>query len=393
GHGLRRGLSGVLSVVRAARRRARVRAWTWRLDAPRVAGSCLRDVAHRRHAQANRAELATRPRDRRAHRPGTPPPTDVALHRGRLGSALALVGDRGHLLALGDTPSGRLYKALVAKDLATSVFGFPMTQFEPGLALFGAELEASMNQEASMKVMTDTLESIKDHPFTEEELKRAKDALLNAWDRAYSDPETVGIQLSEAIASGDWRLLFLERDQVRKATLASVQQAAERYLLRSNRTSGMYIPTDKPVRAPAFKAVDFDALFKDYKGDGEFTAAESFDTSAANIDARTSRSTLDLPNGRVELALLNKPTRGNRTTATLEIQTGNEKNLQGQSSAADALGELVLRGTPTMTRQQIQDKFQALNASVDVDSRAGQLNIHISTTEKNLPDTVSTVLD
>lgn len=294
---------------------------------------------------------------------------------------------------LGDTPSGRLYKALVTKDLATSVFGFPMTQFEPGLALFGAELEASMDQEAGMKVMTDTLESVKDHPFTEEELKRAKDALLNAWDRAYSDPETVGIQLSEAIASGDWRLLFLERDHVRSATLASVQQAAERYLLRSNRTSGMYVPTEKPVRAPVFKAVDFDALFKDYKGDGDFTAAESFDTSAANIDTRTARSTLELPNGKIELALLNKPTRGNRATATLEIQTGDEKNLQGQSSAADALGELVLRGTPTLTRQQIQDKFQALNATVDVESRAGQLNIHISTTEKNLPETVRTVLD
>ncbi len=294
---------------------------------------------------------------------------------------------------LGDTPSGRLYKAMVAKDLATSVFSYPMTKFDAGTALFAAELEASMDPAASLKAMKDTLESIKDHPFTEEELKRAKDSILNAWERSYSDPENVGIRLSEAIASGDWRLLFLERDQVRNATLASVQQAAERYLLPSNRTAGSYIPTEKPQRAPAFKNTDFDALFKDYKGDGDFQAAESFDTSPANIDARTQRSSLELPNGKVDLALLNKPTRGARVEATLQIQTGDEKNLQGQRTTADALGVLLLRGTPTMTRQQIQDRFQALNATVNISTGAGQLDVNISTTEKNLADTVSTVLE
>lgn len=294
---------------------------------------------------------------------------------------------------LGDTPSGRLYKAMVAKNLATSVFSYPMTQFDAGTALFGAELEGSIDPQASLNVMIDTLESIAKHPFTEEELKRAQDSLLNAWERAYSDPETVGIRLSEAIASGDWRLLFLARDQVRKATLASVQQAAERYLLPSNRTAGTYIPTEKPVRAPAFKRTDFDTLFKDYKGSGDFQAAESFDTSTANIDARTQRSVLELANGKVELALLNKPTRGARVEASLEIQTGDEKNLQGQRASADALGVLLLRGTPTMTRQQIQDRFQALNARVTISTRAGQLDVDISTTEKNLAETVSTVLD
>lgn len=294
---------------------------------------------------------------------------------------------------LGDTPSGRLYEALIAKAMATSVIGYPMSQFDPGTVIFAAELEGSMDPAASLKVMIDTLESIKTHPFTEDELKRAKNVLLNAWDRAYSDPEEVGIRLSEAIASGDWRLFFLDRDRVRSATLAEVQQAAERYLLTSNRTVGTYIPTDKPVRAPAFKTVDFDTLFKDYKGDGKFKAAESFDTSAANIDSRTVRTTLSLPNGEVKLALLNKPTRGGRVHAVLEAHTGDEQTLQGQRVVAGAMGELLLRGTPTLTRQQIQDKLHALNASVDIDSSAGNLAVQIATTEKNLPDVIGLVLE
>ena len=61
---------------------------------------------------------------------------------------------------------------------------------------------------------------------------------------------TGGVALSEAIAAGDWRLFFLQRDRARKATLAEVQQAATTYLVQSNRIEGRYIPTDKPLRAP-----------------------------------------------------------------------------------------------------------------------------------------------
>ena len=83
--------------------------------------------------------------------------------------------------------------------------------------------------------------------------------------------------LSEAIAAGDWRLFFLQRDRARKATLAEVQQAATTYLVQSHRIEGRYIPTEKPVRAPQTQRVDLTAVFKDYQGDPDFKAASAFD--------------------------------------------------------------------------------------------------------------------
>ena len=59
------------------------------------------------------------------------------------------------------------------------------------------------------------------------------------------------MSLSEAIALGDWRLFFLGRDQVRDVKLADVQRVAEAYLRPSNRTLGIYLPTEQPQRAPA----------------------------------------------------------------------------------------------------------------------------------------------
>ena len=66
--------------------------------------------------------------------------------------------------------------------------------------------------------------------------------------------------MSESIALGDWRLLFLQRDRIRNVKVADVQQAAAHYLKAANRTLGQFIPTDKPDRAPLAKAPVIKAL-------------------------------------------------------------------------------------------------------------------------------------
>ena len=59
-----------------------------------------------------------------------------------------------------------------------------------------------------------------------------------------SDPERVGVALSEAIAAGDWRLFFLQRDRARKATLGDVQKAATSTWCRATASRGRYLPTE-----------------------------------------------------------------------------------------------------------------------------------------------------
>ena len=68
-------------------------------------------------------------------------------------------------------------------------------------------------------------------PVTAEELERARTKWLKGWDQAFTDPETIGVSLSESVAQGDWRLFFLTRDRIRAATLADVPRVAEQRLL------------------------------------------------------------------------------------------------------------------------------------------------------------------
>lgn len=293
---------------------------------------------------------------------------------------------------LSDTPSGRLYKNLVGKDLASDVFGFTAGLRRPGYAFFGAQLEPGMDQAQALRMLEETLETASSEPFTDKDLERIRNKWLTDWSRTYANPPRLAAALSEAVADGDWRLFFLQRDEVEKVTLANVQRVTKEYLTASNRTAGLYIPTEKPVRAPASQPVDLAKLFEGYQGKEGGQIVEAFDTSPANIDATTQREPLSLANGKIKLALLPKPTRGDRVEARLLIQFGDVDTLKGQRTVSGAVASLLDHGTTQMSRQEIQDKYDELEASVGFGGGAGVVMASLSTTSEHLPALVDLVL-
>lgn len=294
---------------------------------------------------------------------------------------------------LADTPSGPLYHALVGQNLASGVFGYTTARLQPGYAMFGAQLDKGMDQQRALQVLDQTLESVAQHPFTEEDLARIKNQWLTGWKQIYADPDSMADALSEASAAGDWRLFFLQRDRVQQATLADVQRVTQDYLVRSNRTDGLYIPTNKPERAPEPGKIDLAALFKHYKGKPTQAATAAFDPTPSHIDASTQRSTLKLANGDVKLALLPKATRGGLVQARLLFRFGNADMLKGKRTVSNAVAALLGRGTDKLTRQQIDDKLTALQANVNFDGSGGTVAASLSTTREHLPQLIGLVLD
>ena len=130
-----------------------------------------------------------------------------------------------------------------------------------------------------------------------------------------------------------------------------------------------------------------------YKGDPDFKAASAFDPTPANIDKLTQRKKLDLPNGPVQLALLPKATRGNRVQAQMLIQFGNEKDLLGQRVNSSAVADLLTRGTAKLSRQDIQDRLDKLQAELGFSGGGTTLKIAMSTKGENLPELTALALD
>ncbi len=289
---------------------------------------------------------------------------------------------------LGDTPSGRLHTRIVEKHLAAEAFAFPWGLQDPAVALMGLQLAPGQDVDKAREAMLATIESLAAEPVTQEELERARLKYLKRWELNFTNPEQVGVALSESIAQGDWRLFFLHRDQVRQLTLQEVNRVAASYLLRDNRTLGTYIPTEKPVRAPAPARADVAPLVQGYKGEAVATQAEVFDATPDNIERRTQSSAL--ANG-MKLSLLTKGARGQVVSARLTLQLGDEKSLFGLEDVANATAAMLNKGTATMTRQQIQDKFDRLSAQVEFFGGATSAGASIKTTRENLPEVVALV--
>ncbi len=284
--------------------------------------------------------------------------------------------------------AGRLHHRLVVPKLAASAFGFTFGLSEPGAMFLGAQLAPGQDPERAKAVLLDTVAKLATERVTQAELDRARTRWLNDWDRGFTDPEIVGVELSEAVSRGDWRLYFVQRDQVRKLTLADVQRVADERLRRDNRTVAMYFPTERPERAPKPATVDVASIVGNYKGDPTAAIAEVFDTATVNLDKRTQMRTLA---SGLNVALLPKGTRGRLVTAQLRLAHGDEKSLRGQSIVGSLAGAMLDHGGGGFTRQQLKDRFDKLRADVSFSIGSQALVVDITTVRDNLPEVIAVV--
>nr|WP_314858969.1 pitrilysin family protein [uncultured Undibacterium sp.] len=282
---------------------------------------------------------------------------------------------------LTSAPSGRLHKALVETKLATAVNYNTASNLEPSYGIFGAIVPKESNLDAAQDALLKVLENLKAQPITQEELDRAKQNARKQIQLALNDTAKLTIALTESMAAGDWRLFFLERDQLEKVTLKDVQAAAEKYLKTTNRTLGRFIPTDTANRTEVPGTPNVMSMVKDYKGQAVVAQGEAFDPSPANIEARTQRSAL--PNG-MKLALLAKKTKGATVSVNLRLRLGTEASLQGKAEVGQFTAGLLNKGTERLKRQEIKDSFDKLNAQVAIGGGAEGVTATITTTRDNL---------
>jgi len=285
-------------------------------------------------------------------------------------------------IILGDTPSGRLYKALVETKKATKIAADPTAWHDPGILEVTAHVGDKTTNEEVRDIMLDVLEKFASKPATKEEVDRAVGKYISAREQALTKSKAIALELSEWAAAGDWRLLFIHRDRVAKVTPEDVNKVAAKYLRQSNRTVGMFIPTTEVARTPVPSNPDVKALVKDYKGGKSLSQGEVFDTSPENIEKRVTRATLP---GGVKVALLNKKTRGDAVVGTMVLHYGNDKSLLGNTTAANFIGSLMMRGTAKHDRQQIQDALDKLKSTLNGGGSPGSLTFSWQSKREQLP--------
>ncbi|HEV7349989.1 pitrilysin family protein [Telluribacter sp.] len=287
-------------------------------------------------------------------------------------------------------PNGKLYKNLVDTKKASSQYAFSFALNDPGFAYFGAEVLKEKSLDEARSALIATLDSASRTKASAEDVERAKAAILKNWDLQFRNAERVGLGISEYIATGDWRLAFLFRDNIRKVTPDDVYRVAQHYLKPSNRTVGTFVPTPAPERAEIPAAPNVAELVKDYKGEAVMAQGEAFDPSPTNIDSRT--TLVEKPNS-IEIALLPKQTRGNVVAARMTFRMGDEKSLMNKATIASLTASMLDKGTKNKTRQQIKDELDRLKARVSFFGSGNTAGVNVETTRENLPAVMKLVAE
>jgi zinc protease len=280
---------------------------------------------------------------------------------------------------------GRLDKALIDTKKAVSISMSVSELHDPGVVELSATLSDEQSIDDVKKIMLDALAGLAREAPSKEEVDRAKTRILQGMDRSMANSQQLAMQLNEVIASGDWRLLFTNYEEIKRVTEADVSRVARLYFKDSNRTVGMFLPETAPDRTVVPEAPTLDALLSTYKPEINVEAGEAIDPAPANIEKRIRRSTLP---GGFRLALLPKGTRGSRVQASLTLRFGDEHSLAGRSAAAEMAHTLLLRGTKTKSRQQLQDEMQKLNATITIGGGLSSVTASITTTAENLVPTL-----
>jgi zinc protease len=291
---------------------------------------------------------------------------------------------------LTNEPSGRLYKALVESKKASTQWGFAYSLKNPGFVYFNADVLKEKSITDARTAMMNVMDELSTKAITAEEVERAKNKLLKDIELSLNNSGRVGINLSEYIAQGDWRLFFIHRDAIEKTTVDDVNRVAKSYFKPSNRTAGMFIPEAKPDRSEIPASPELTALTKDYKGKKALADAETFDPSPTNIDARTKKGKID---GGAQYAFLAKATRGSNVNVNITLRIGTEKTLENKSTIANLTAAMLNRGTKTKTREQISDAFDKLKAQVSFWGYGQSVSVNINTTKENLGGTLKLVTE
>ncbi|HZZ92471.1 MAG TPA: insulinase family protein [Usitatibacter sp.] len=286
-------------------------------------------------------------------------------------------------LILGAVPTGRLQKALVDTGLAAQVFGYPLMGHDPGLQIFGAVVPPGKPVKPVRDELIKVVESFGDTPPTQAEMERTRTQLANEIEKTLDDPESLGVQLSEYISLGDWRLFFLARDDLDKITAAEVARVSKAYFRRDDRTVGYFLPTDDPQRAEIPANPPLEEVMKDFHPKAEAMTGEAFDPSQDNIDQRTKIIQV----GNVKVALLRKKNRGEAVNFTVSLHLGNEQALFGQRQNYSNAARMLMRGTTKYTRSQLSDEFDRLKIAGRVGGPGGSFQ----TTGANLPAAIRLV--
>lgn len=163
-----------------------------------------------------------------------------------LNAALAGGSSLGFFAGAGSNKSSRLYRRLVAANLAASVHGSMTPTIDPYLYRLSAVARPGRSLAEIEAALDAVVSGISEEPISQAELdmalKRAKAQFVMAGESVTGQAQMIG--MSEMVA-GDYGWFEATLDQLNAVTVADVERVRQEYLRPGRRTVGWYQPANQ----------------------------------------------------------------------------------------------------------------------------------------------------
>lgn len=161
-----------------------------------------------------------------------------------LNAAYAGGSSLGFLGSITSNKSSRLYKSLVATDLAAAVSGNISPTLDPYLYIISAISRPGCEMEDLEGELESQLTLLADKPITQTELdkalKRAKAQYVMAGESVTGQAQMLGLA---EVVGGDAHWYEKTLEAIRKVSIDDIERVRDSYLRKENRIVGIYEPT------------------------------------------------------------------------------------------------------------------------------------------------------
>ena len=326
---------------------------------------------------------------------------------------------------------GPLAKGLTMQQLAVTEWAYFRGQREPSQIWAGIGLpeRAAADTDAQHEVKVQSSAAalakvVEVYRPTQAELDTARASWLSGIRATLRSSEAMASTLSESVAAGDWRLIWMQRDLLPQITLDELHKVAATYLVPTNRTTGIFLPIAAGgllARAPQTRAPDSRAIEqfvstsitnatnsialradsmpgngqKDLKNAALAEIPVKKDAPSFTIDqpamaqhTRQGRLTVGGQPG-LQVAVMTRQAKDDRVQGTLRLRWGTLDSVNGSGVLATMIAPLLTDGmtasgsSPAMDASQIKAYLQQLDASIRFSSSAGGLSASLEFPAQN----------
>lgn len=256
---------------------------------------------------------------------------------------------------------GSLRKDIVLdRKLAVSASCFTWNQTDYGRFVAFARADQKADADALSHEVVKHIQEAAARGVSQAQLERARLSDLNSFQKAFDSHEAVAGLVSRSEAAGDWRLFLWERDVVSSVSLEEANEALKKWVVPLNRNDVVlkHVENATPLVFP--KSTDAETRVKGQVWANIVSSADAAPTSLLAITRSTVK--FNLNNERVQVALIQRKTQGDKVWLSLENDYGSPAQLKNRKVSCDAASALMSYGGNGLSRDALSARMESLQA-------------------------------